>query len=215
MSSGFGSPAVAPGSHFSNWDSASRRRFSVSQKAPRPSWDVPSDYEHPARPNAQPASAAPAASTNDSSYVPNTTMDRSLAGTYSGGDGGIGDVAAAFRSSAMQDAAGKVAGARLTAMDASPDDPALAAYAQLEGQLGGQSQASQEVNNFNSQLLYGQQQQNWQKEMSQFDAEQYRKAHANDWMGELASVGGNIAGSWLSPGGLFKGKVRNNGGGKD
>ena len=85
----------------------------------------------------------------------------------------------------------------------------LAAYAGLEGQLGGQSQAAHDVNAFSANLLNEQQQQEWQRQLLAYQnqlAEQYQQdAHANDWMGELGGVLGGIGGSWLSPGGLFTG----------
>ena len=202
MSSGFDSAAVAPGTHFSQWDVASRRRYNASQNAPRPSWDVPAEgLPHPA---SQPAaSAAPAAAGGFSvPYGPQVQAAQPGVGPEAG-------VAQAYRGAAMQDADARAAGARLTAQDASPNDPALASYAQLEGQLGGQSQASHDVNAFNASLLHEQLQQEYARQMAAYQqqlAEEYqRSAHANDWMGELGSVIGGVGGSWLSPGGLFKG----------
>lgn len=200
MSMGFKQSAVAPGSHYRSWDIASRRRYNSAQGAPRPSWDVPPEgIPHPASVQPQVSSSANA---DSMSY----TVPQPVNAGSGAGMGDVSNVAQAYRNSAMQDAAARASGARLSAMDASPNDPSLSAYAGLQGELAGQSQASHDVNGFNAQLLDQQLQHEWQKQLMDYEAELERKAHANDWLGELGGVVGKVGGAWLSPGGPLAGK---------
>jgi len=195
MDTGF--DPVAPGQHFSQWDVASKRRYNVSRQAPRPSWDVPNDWQpHPAQVN-QPAAVAPATQTAPARQTPATPMPQ-------GGGGynwATSDPQQGYVNTAMQDAAARASGARLSAQVGAPNDPSLAAYAGLEGELGGQSQAAHDVNAYLAQLAHEQQQQEFQRQFAAYQmklAEDYqRQAHQKDWLNELGSIGGNVLGAYF------------------
>jgi hypothetical protein len=189
MSTGFDSAAVAPGTHFSQWDVASRRRYNASQGAPRPSWDVPS-MPHPA------SDAMTQAVGNVAQQAAAPTFSSALQGPEA-------NAMAAYRGSALQDAAAQTAGARLTAQNSAHGDPSMAAYGSLEGELGGQSKASHDVNAYNAQLLNQQQQQEFQKQMMayqyQLAEQQMKDANQNAWLGDLGGIAGTVLGSTLGP----------------
>lgn len=186
----YGDGFDTPGNAFHQWDAVSRRRYAASRMAPRSSWDVPHDWQPQAEGAASGGVTAPA-----------------LTGAPSGM--AVDPQFRAYRDSALQDAAAHASGARLTAMDAAPNDPSLAAYAGLSGELGGQSQASHDVNSYAAHYLDEQSQRAWQEHMArlqyQLAEEQMRKQNAGAWAGDLGQILGGIGGAWLAPGGLFKG----------
>jgi hypothetical protein len=110
----------------------------------------------------------------------------------------------------MQNAGARTAGARGMALRASPNDPSLAAYAGLEAQLGGQSDASgqmaQTANSYYGQMDSQQFQEMMLRLRAQLEEEAAKKAAGNPLMGGLGKLVGTATGSWLSPGGIWKGK---------
>ena len=109
-----------------SFDTVSRRRQLASLKAPKASWDVPQEQDAAAEP----------------------TTD--YAGGYEQGGGGFassGDSMLDFvRNQAMSDAGARTLGLRYAARSASPNDPSLAAFAGLSGQLVGQGDAARSLN---------------------------------------------------------------------
>jgi hypothetical protein len=94
----------------------------------------------------------------------------------------------------MQNTAARTAGARGSAMRASPNDPSLAAYGQLEGQLQGQSDASGQM------WLQQRDTQSFEEKMlrlrAQLEEEIARRAAGNPLMQLLGSAAGTAVGGW-------------------
>ena len=130
------------------FDAVSRRRQMASTNAPRASWDVPDDWQAP-RGGSSAAPAAPAS-------------------PYGGGEGGSfsgsGDpMFDAVRNTAMADASARTRGLRSAALTASPNDPALAGQASLQGLLVGQGDAARSLNHGALEYMEHEKQRKWQE----------------------------------------------------
>lgn len=173
-----------PGDAYHQWDAVSRRRYAASLRAPKSSWDVPADWNA----NAQPAGSGAAAG----GYTPNGGAPASTLA-----EPGF----LAFRNNALADASAHAAGARLTAMDAAPNDPSVAAYGSLAGELGGQSQASHDVNAYAAHTLDVASMRAYEEHLmrlkQQLEEEQMRNAGAGQFWGDLANIGGRLGSAFI------------------
>lgn len=101
----------------------------------------------------------------------------------------------AIRALTSGQSASRAAGARLTALNASPNDPSLAAYGSLMGELGGQDQAAQMRGEASLDWNKTLHDQAWQEQMMRLKAKLDRANRPNP----LAQLGGNLAGKVLGP----------------
>jgi transposase len=105
----------------------------------------------------------------------------------------------------MQNSTARTAGARLTAQNAAPNDPSLVAYAGLQGQLGGQSDASgqmaQAANSYYGQMNSQAFQEAMLRLRAQLEEEAAKRAAGNPLLGGLGQlvggVGAGLAGKYL------------------
>ena len=103
-----------------------------------------------------------------------------------------------FRSQALSDAGARTRGARLTAMDSSPNDPSLAAFGGLQGEIGGQGQAAADINQ--GALGWDQQQvmRAWQEHMAQLQHQwQMQQQQSQNSSGLWQDLGG-VVGAGIS-----------------
>ena len=107
----------------------------------------------------------------------------------------------AIRNLSMGQGMSRAAGARLAAQNASPNDPSLAAYGGLMGQLTGQSDASNQSQTAGLSWMQHMQEQAWQEQMLRLKAKLEREGQPNPLMGLL----GTAAGSFLGPAGTALG----------
>lgn len=110
-----------------------------------------------------------------------------------------------LRQSSLADATAQTVGARRAGMNAGGNDPALAAFGGLAGLIGGQGNAARTVGLGNLQWLKGQQDVMNQKRLMRYQMMLQQQAQGNPLMGALGGIGGMALGSWLAPGGWFKG----------
>lgn len=115
-----------------------------------------------------------------------------------------------MRDMAMADAAAQQRGARSAARVSAPDDPSLASWADLNALIGGQSDVSRGLMGAAYGRLSEKDRRGWEEYMlrlrTKLEEDAMRRANAGGFLGELGEFGGGIMGSWLSPGGWFKGK---------
>lgn len=118
-----------------------------------------------------------------------------------------------YFNSANRNAAAGAMGARMSAMRASPNDPSLAAYGQLMGQMQYGQQAQQGYADAAQKWMAMKREQAWQEHMMRLQAklqlENAKAMQPSGWSqlaGGIGSIGGAALGSWLAPGGFWKGK---------
>jgi hypothetical protein len=97
----------------------------------------------------------------------------------------------------------RASGARLSAMNASPNDPSLVAYGGLMGQIGGQSDASNMSQVAGLEWKKKMAQQAWDEQMLRLKARLEAENQPNPLMGIL----GTAAGSFLGPAGMAAGNA--------
>lgn len=164
---GYGSPSPL----------ATRRRVSVSATAPAASWDSLSGLQSGSSPG--------------------------WAATHSAGSYGSSGNAELdnLRSLSLSDAAARTRGARMAAMNASPNDPSAAGFAGLSALLGGQSDTAHGLTQISGNLTQLHEQRAWQEHMArleqQLQEEAYRRAHQNDWIGQVAGLAGTLGGAYV------------------
>lgn len=194
MTTGFDTGAY-PGAHFDNWDAASRRRYAVSQKAPKSPWDTPDGWTP--QPTQRPA-AAPAATAT--SAAPATSSPGGGGTTWSASSSGD-PLLDLIVHNAMQNYGGAVQGARLGAADSMGNDPQAAGFASLQALLGGQGQMARSLGDLGSQYGTMKEQQDFQERMMrlqyQLAEEEARRSSANQWLHDLLQAGGTLGGAWL------------------
>jgi hypothetical protein len=97
----------------------------------------------------------------------------------------------------MADAAARAGGSRLAATNASPNDPALAAYGSLAGELGGQSDASRSMAQYIAQYLQQKRQEAFQLEMLKRQMEYQKQMQSSGNTSALLGGLGGLAGKGL------------------
>lgn len=107
-----------------------------------------------------------------------------------------------LRNMMMSDALSQGQGARAAAQRSAGDDPSMASAYGLAALLRGQSNASRSVAQGRLQWMLERQRLLNQMRLMEKQAQLQR---GNPLMGALGSLGGGVIGSWLSPGGWFKG----------
>jgi len=116
-----------------------------------------------------------------------------------------------MRDMAMADAAAQQRGARSAARTSAPWDPSLAAWGDINALVGGQSDVSRGLMGAAYQRLSEKDRRAWDEYMMKLQAklqeDAMRRAAGGGLLGQLGEFGGGLLGSWLSPGGLFKGKM--------
>jgi hypothetical protein len=155
-----------------------RKRRQLVSKA---SWDVPDGWDEGG--SSQPQETASVGAPADSSGDPWLRTMQNLV---------------------MQNTAARTAGARGSALRASPNDPSLASYAQLEGQLRGQSDASGQMAQATNSWLGQRDMQAFEEEMLRMKMEYEMKmakmqANAQMWssVGQgVGQLGGAAIGKW-------------------
>jgi hypothetical protein len=97
---------------------------------------------------------------------------------YGGGNSITGSVGSSgdpyldqLRNTGMADAQGQAYASRLHAMNAAPNDPSMAAFAGLQAQIGGQSNAAHNLNDAGMQYSQQQRQQQWQQQWQEHIAQ--------------------------------------------
>ena len=105
----------------------------------------------------------------------------------------------AIHSLVSQNAAARSAGARLTARQGDRNDPSLTAYGQLQGQLGGQSDAASALTSASASRLNALAEQSWQEHMLRLKQQLDQQTNAANQPNPLAQLGGIAAGSILGP----------------
>ena len=121
--------------------------------------------------------------------------------SYGGAQAGYDPIMEAIKNLSMGQGMSRAAGARLSAQNASPNDPSLAAYGGLMGQLTGQSDASNQSQAAGLSWMQHMQEQAWQEQMLRLKAKLEREGQPNPLMGLL----GTAAGSFLGPAGTALG----------
>ena len=168
----FGSsyPSTAPGAAFHQWDAVSKRRFNVGNGGQRPSWDI-----NPAQ----------------------SGLSGSLPSSTSSAPASAGSIEDSIRNIAMGGGLARASGARLSAANANPNDPSLAAYGGLMGQLSGQSDAS----NRSQEAMLAWQQQKWEEDQMRLryklEEEAARKAASGQWLSTLGGLAGTVGGAMV------------------
>lgn len=206
-----GYPSDAPGADFHSWDAVSRRRFGVSRRAIRPSWDVPDDWSPPRtqEPDYPRASAPERPSIQGHGVYAGTPATGGSGGNpVAGTMGSSGDpYLDAERATRFQDALGSMIAARHAAQTGAPNDPSLAGFAGLSALINGQGAAAHDMTQAASGV-YGQlRARDIEEQLAEFQANlqrrMYEEMNRNSWLGDLGQVLGAVGGSWLSPGGLW------------
>ena len=108
---------------------------------------------------------------------------------------------------AMNDTYARTLGARMQAMNSSPNDPSLAAYGGLNAAISGQGDAARAALDANTRMRQIMQQQAFQSDLAarqhQWEMDAIRAQHANDWMNMVGQIGGAGLGA-VTPGGWAK-----------
>ena len=148
------------------------------------------------------------------------------AGGYGGGSnqvtGSVGSSGDSYldmlHNSGMADALGSAYSARLHAMNASPNDPSMAAFAGLQSQIGGQSNAAHNLNDAGMQYAQQMRQHEWNQQQAELQHQwemelQKSKNNAAMWQmgGQLLGAGITAAPSYAK---TFWGWGGDNGGGQ-
>lgn len=106
-----------------------------------------------------------------------------------------------IRNQAMADATARTRGLRSQARTASPNDPALAAWAGLQGQLGGQGEAARSLNAGAFQNQQMENERAWQEYMARlrhrWEMEMQKSANNAALWGTVGNVGGTLGGAFL------------------
>lgn len=135
------------------------------------------------------ASAAPAA----------PSAPAAVSAPPAAGAPGFDPILDAIRNLTSGAAASRAAGARMTAQNSSYNDPSLAAYGSLMGELGGQDQASEARNNASLDWMKTLHDQAWQEQMDRLKAKLDRETMAAGQGDPLSQLLGIAAGSILGP----------------
>jgi len=184
----FGSyPSGAPGSAFHEWDAVSKRRYNVSQGG---------------------GAAAPAANDyNAVAAAPTPAPVAAPTSSYGGAAPGYDPITDAIKNLSMGQGLHRAAGARLAATNAAPNDPSLAAYGGLMGELGGQSDASNQSQTASLSWAQHLADQAWQEHMMRVQEEMLRKRNQGAWLGDLGQLAGTLGGAYLGGPAMAAAKV--------
>ena len=116
---------------------------------------------------------------------------------YGGAAPAYDPIMEAIRNLSMGQGLHRAAGARLAAMNASPNDPSLAAYGGLMGQLSGQSDASNQSQVAGLDWQQKLHDQAWQEQMLRLRARLEREGQPNPLLELLGRAGGTALGAAL------------------
>lgn len=176
-------------------DVLDRRRYNVSRPDPAEGYN-PFSVSRPAAPQPARPPAAPAAPAAAPAGGQVNTFGG--AGTYSSSGDALLDH---IRNVAMADASARSRGARASAMHSSPNDPSLAAYAGLEGLLGGQGDAASSLNRGALGRLSEIDRRKWEEYIlrlrHEWEQEAQRQAAQAAMYGSIGSIGGAALGAYL------------------